>query len=125
LKLLTDDLYLSAPQSVKRFFAEWLAGCSSEFRELWGRNMHRTGSFLSLLLLATVLLGSGTIAGCASRVRIYDQDHADWHRWDHNEDLAYRRYLSENHKDYRDFSKLSGDEQSQYWNWRHAHPDNR
>jgi hypothetical protein len=57
-------------------------------------------------------------------VRVYDQDHADWHRWDHDEDHAYRNYLSENHKDYRDFSKMSGDEKSQYWNWRHGHPDN-
>jgi len=86
--------------------------------------MHRIKRHAGFLLLASVLVVSAINIGCAARVRIYDSDHADWHRWNHDEDHAYRIYLSDNHKDYRDFSKLSGDEQTQYWNWRHGHPDN-
>jgi hypothetical protein len=87
-------------------------------------DMNRTQSSLGSLLLAAVLVLSAVNIGCSARVRIYDSDHADWHRWNHDEDHAYRNYLSENHKEYRDYSKLSGDEQSQYWNWRHGHSDN-
>lgn len=89
-----------------------------------GGGMNRIRSSIGSLLLASVLVVSANNVGCAARIRLYDQDHADWHKWDRDEDHAYRNYLSENHKDYRDFSKLSGDEQSKYWNWRHNHSEN-
>ena len=40
------------------------------------------------------------------------------------EDRDYRQYLNDHHREYRDFSKLKGSEQQEYWNWRHSHPDN-
>jgi hypothetical protein len=32
-------------------------------------------------------------------------------------------FLTENHSDSHEFSKANKKEQSEYWNWRHAHPD--
>ena len=87
--------------------------------------MHSLPRPIASLFLASVFVISASNLGCAARVRLYDQDHADWHRWNGDEDHAYRSYLSENHKDYREFSQLNRDEQAQYWNWRHSHPDDR
>jgi hypothetical protein len=86
--------------------------------------MNGIQSSLGSLLLGFVPVASAINVSWAARIRMYDQDHADWHIWDRDEEHAYRIYVSQNHKDYRDFSKLSPDEQSQYWNWRHGHPDN-
>ena len=43
--------------------------------------------------------------------------------WDDREDRAYQRWTTENHRDNRDCCRLKRREQSEYWNWRHAHPD--
>ncbi len=56
--------------------------------------------------------------------RYEDKAHKDSHEWNSNEDQAYRRYLQEHHKKYHDFAKAKKTEQSDYWNWRHSHPDN-
>jgi hypothetical protein len=74
-------------------------------------------------VLATSLLITVAGSGCAGRVRVYDEYHSDWHSWDHNEDSAYRGYWSGRHEQYRDYNKLNKDEQKDYWNWRHDHPD--
>jgi hypothetical protein len=79
--------------------------------------------YLSSFCLGATLAITTASAGCAGRVRIYDSYHTDYHRWDHHEDVAYRRYLGERHEEYRDFSKLDGDRQKDYWDWRHSHPD--
>jgi hypothetical protein len=55
--------------------------------------------------------------------RVYDRAHHDYHQWNDSEDHAYRQYLTENRKDYRDFQRANGRQQSQYWKWRHAHGD--
>jgi hypothetical protein len=57
------------------------------------------------------------------QVRIYDRDHHDYHNWDDREDRAYRSYLTEQHQAYRAYGKQNRKTQSQYWNWRHSHPD--
>lgn len=56
--------------------------------------------------------------------RYEDKAHKDSHEWNADEDQAYRRYLQEHHKKYRDFAKAKKNEQNDYWNWRHAHSDN-
>jgi hypothetical protein len=53
-----------------------------------------------------------------------DKAHHDSHEWNSNEDTAYRRYLQEHHRKYHEFAKAKKSEQSDYWNWRHSHPDN-
>jgi len=54
----------------------------------------------------------------------YDRDHKDCHGWDDNENRAYQNWEQAQHKTHRDFSKLQAGEQSEYWKWRHEHPDN-
>lgn len=56
-------------------------------------------------------------------MRYEDKAHHDSHEWNDNEDKAYRRYLEEHHKKYHEFARANKREQSDYWNWRHSHPD--
>jgi len=85
--------------------------------------MHR------FLILSGFLLGAALIAPVAVRAdehhdkRYYDRDHKDYHQWNGQEDRAYRVYLGEQHRNYRDFSRVRRNEQSQYFAWRHSHPD--
>jgi hypothetical protein len=57
--------------------------------------------------------------------RYYDRQHKDYHTWDAREDQAYRRWVSEEHRKYKDFDRLSKADQQRYWQWRHDHPDAR
>lgn len=75
-------------------------------------------SILASLFLAVSL----TITACAGRVRIYDQWHGDYHGWDSHEEVVYRGYLSDNHREYHPFTSLSAEDQHAYFDWRHAHP---
>jgi hypothetical protein len=77
-------------------------------------------SWIGSLLVAAALMGT---VGCVGRVRVYDEQHRDYHRWDGNEDRAYRQYLGEQHRDYRAFNSLNKNEQGDYWRWRHEHLD--
>lgn len=52
-----------------------------------------------------------------------DKAHNDSHDWNESEDQAYRRYLQEHHKKYRNFERENKREQSDYWTWRHAHSE--
>ncbi len=58
------------------------------------------------------------------RVRYYDEYHSDYHYWNGDEDRAYHRWLAERHYEYRDYAHLNREQQRDYWNWRHEHPDN-
>ncbi|MGA2097024.1 MAG: hypothetical protein ABSH39_12040 [Candidatus Acidiferrum sp.] len=89
--------------------------------------------YVSLLFLSATLTAPVAIRTAAATQddhrddrkdsRIYDRSHKDYHNWDDNEDHAYRRYLEEKHRDYREYSKLNRGQQDAYWNWRHGHPD--
>jgi hypothetical protein len=57
--------------------------------------------------------------------RVYDRSHKDYHNWDDNEDRTYHQYFTENHGEYRDYSKLKRKDQDAYWNWRHEHGDDK
>jgi hypothetical protein len=59
------------------------------------------------------------------QVRVYDKDHNDYHNWDDNENRAWGVFLTQNHRKSHEFSTANKKEQSQYWNWRHSHPDGR
>jgi len=85
--------------------------------------MKRTFRLFGPGIMAAAILAQGAATGCAARLRVYDEDHHDYHRWDDREDRAYRQYLTERHEDYREFSQRSHQEQSDYWNWRHNHPE--
>jgi hypothetical protein len=75
-----------------------------------------------VLALASVVASVGA-TGCG--VRYYDADHRDYHHWDRDEDRAYHEYWGERYprEPYRDYAKLNADQQRDYWNWRHGHPD--
>jgi hypothetical protein len=75
---------------------------------------------INAVLLAGVLGGS---FACTAGVRVYDEPHRDYHRWDRNEDRVYRVYLTDNHREYRDFNRLDKKQQEEYWAWRHSHPN--
>ena len=85
--------------------------------------MHRTQRCLGPALLAAAFVVPMIGAGCAARVRYYDVEYRDYHRWDDREDRAYRRYWDERREQYRDWSRLNEREQGDYWKWRHDHPD--
>ena len=57
------------------------------------------------------------------RNRVYDREHKDYHNWDDNENKRWGLYLQENHLKEHDFKKATRKEQSEYWKWRHDHPD--
>jgi hypothetical protein len=85
--------------------------------------MRRIVHSIASLVLGLAFIAAMAATGCA--VRYYDADHRDYHRWDGDEDRAYRVYWGEAHprEPYRDYGRVNGDEQRNYWNWRHGHPD--
>jgi hypothetical protein len=81
---------------------------------------------LSSLLLAAAMASSLAGIGCAEHhaYRVYDPYYTDYHVWDNDEVVYYRRWADENHRDRdRDFKKLRPEEQKEYWTWRHNHGD--
>jgi len=55
--------------------------------------------------------------------RYYDPGYKEYHTWSSNEDRAYRMYLQEGRRDYVEFPKTTVTQQTEYWKWRHDHPD--
>ena len=106
-------------------------------------NMHQGYRYLTSFFLATALASPLAIAqqddqrregdqrqeqdhdnrNTNNQTRVYDKEHKDYHNWDDNENHAWGQYLTENHKSSHEYSKANKKEQSQYWNYRHAHPD--
>ena len=96
--------------------------------------MHRPHHYLaSLLLTAALAAPLSSLAAPAPQddhdrdherqTRVYDKQHKDYHNWDDNENRSWNQYLSENHRESHEYTKANKHEQSQYWNWRHSHPD--
>jgi hypothetical protein len=55
--------------------------------------------------------------------RYYDPGYKEYHEWDSNEDRAYRMYLQETKREYQEFPKTTVTQQTEYWKWRHNHPN--
>ena len=91
--------------------------------------MHRAHRYIASLFLTAALAAPVSIMAtprpqdASVQVRVYDRDHKDYHNWDDNENRAWGQFTTENHKKSHEFSRANKKEQSQYWNWRHAHPD--
>jgi hypothetical protein len=85
--------------------------------------MNLASRWLSSLLLGAALISPLIIASCTVRARVYDPYYHDYHRWDDHETVYYNQWVTENHRENRDFHKLNKDEQKQYWDWRHSHGD--
>jgi hypothetical protein len=76
-------------------------------------------------LLFTFLLLPLSNTGCAVRAeyRVYDPYYHDYHVWNDRESASYRQWAVQNHRENVDFRKLNKNDQKQYWDWRHSHPD--
>jgi hypothetical protein len=82
----------------------------------------------SLLLTAALMAPVAVLAAPAAKddgvqVRVYDRDHKDYHNWDAHENDTWGVYLNDNHRKRHEYSKSSRREQSNYWKWRHSHPE--
>jgi Ni/Co efflux regulator RcnB len=81
--------------------------------------MHRF--LVSALLLSAVLITPMALR--AEDKRYYDREGKDYHTWNNHEDRAYRVYLGEQHREYREFPRVKATQQREYYRWRHEHPD--
>ncbi len=79
--------------------------------------------YLSSTMLAAALFLFLIVVslGCAARVRVFDEEHRDYHHWDRGEVVYYQRWDVDTHRDHRDFGRRSDEEKKEYWNWRHEH----
>jgi hypothetical protein len=75
-----------------------------------------------VLILAAALAGAGLACGCASHADTRPEAQ-DSRALSAGDERAYRQYLSQQHLPYQDFSLLGGEQQNDYWQWRHRHPD--
>ena len=91
--------------------------------------MHRAHHYIASLFLSAAIVAPGSIMAspvpqqAEAQVRVYDKGHKDYHNWDDNENRAWGQYLSENRRSSHEYAKANKKEQSQYWKWRHSHPD--
>ena len=87
--------------------------------------MDQASQWLRFLLLAGMVTGSLAGLACEHHAyRVYDPYYTDYHAWNADEDVYYRQWANENHRDWhRDFRKLPPNEQKEYWTWRHNHGD--
>ena len=86
--------------------------------------MHRAHRFASLFLTAALTTPVAIPAAAPGQEsRVYDKEHKDYHRWDAKENGAWKRFLAEKRREDHEFAKANRKEQSEYWNWRHSHPD--
>jgi len=91
---------------------------------------YRFLTFLFLTAALTAPLATRTAAqevviqrNDGDHTRYYDRGHHDYHNWNEREERSYRIYLGERHRDYREFRHASHGRQTEYWRWRHSHPD--
>ena len=101
----------------------------ADILSLEGYNMRRANRYIVSLFLTAALAAPATIMAIPvpqegrDQHRVYDKEHKDYHNWDDNENYAWGQFLTENHKSSHEYSKANKKEQSQYWNYRHSHPD--
>jgi hypothetical protein len=78
------------------------------------------------LIVGGFLLGAAWLVPVAARAgekTYYDKSGHDRHTWNDQEDRAYRVYLGEQHREYVEFPKVKVAQQTEYFKWRHQHPD--
>jgi hypothetical protein len=79
--------------------------------------------FLTASLTAPVVMLAAPTPQDRDHDRVYDREHKDYHQWDDHERNAWGRFLAEKHRKEHEFAKAGRREQSDYWKWRHSHPD--
>jgi type III secretory pathway component EscR len=111
-------------EAIRRSADEWLATCAFTWQEI--------NDMKQFLILGGLLMAAFVNAPVAMMAdgdnhqekRYYDRSGKDYHTWNNNEDRAYRTYLDQQHRDYRDFGKVNRSQQQNYFKWRHQNPDN-
>ncbi len=78
-------------------------------------------ALLGAIALAPIAFVPTTLR--ADEHRYHDERHHDDHVWNDRETRAYRIWVKENHRKYRDFARLRAEDQQAYWDWRHEHSD--
>jgi hypothetical protein len=94
-------------------------------------NMHRAHGFIVSLFLAAALVVPMSIMAApvppqvGVQIKLYDKAHNDYHDYDDNEKQVYTQFRV-THKTYNeDLTKETPKHQAVYFNYRHAHPDNK
>jgi hypothetical protein len=91
--------------------------------------MHRTHRYVAALFLTAALAAPVSMMAApvpqdaGVQVRVYDKGHHDYHNWDDHERHEWGVYLTDHHRHEHEYSHAHHKEQSEYWNWRHSHPD--
>lgn len=80
-------------------------------------------ALLGAALIMPITLAPVTLRADDHARTYHDKAHNDDHEWNSHEDQAYRMYAKENHRKYRDFSRVKENDRQNYWNWRHDHSD--
>jgi len=81
-------------------------------------------ALLSAALMVPIAMAPRVMRAEEQAARTYhDKQHNDDHQWNGNEDQAYRAYVKDTHRKYRDFDKIKENDRQQYWGWRHDHSD--
>lgn len=73
----------------------------------------------SRITLTGTVLACVVVAGCAARVRYYDAQHSDYHRFNRSEKYYYRRWAGEKMHQHQEYKDLDEEDQRAYWTWRH------
>ena len=81
----------------------------------------------AVLVIAAIALATPTSGFASERhyrhravsVRVYDPYRHDYHRWDNDEERAYRAYLAQRHRSYVTYRRQRLAERRAYWRWRH------
>jgi hypothetical protein len=92
------------------------------------RRYGEKGKFMPLKNLTSCLLAAAISAavfttGCAEHRRYYDPYYHDYHPVV-GEGVYYQQWETETHRQHVELGHRSRDEQKEYWDWRHQHPDN-
>jgi hypothetical protein len=85
--------------------------------------MKKINRYAASALLAIAL--TAPLAMAQDNKRYYDKAHKDYHEWNDNEAKSYAKFREEKHIPNHDFSKAKPVERTQYWSWRHDHPDDK
>ena len=103
----------------------------AEISNLEDNNIHRAHGFISTLFLTAALAAPFSMMAAPGpqtasvQVRIYDKAHKDYHPYDDNEKQVYAQFRV-THKTYNeDLTKETPKHQEAYFNYRHAHPDDK
>jgi hypothetical protein len=124
-----------APESGNRHVVVSPGTLANQMLVMWQEvfTMKRSKTLATILLGGALMIPAYAVAQTQEKTtttttttetqRYYDPDLKVYHEWNKNEDRAYRMYLDQEHRDYMEFPKATTVQQTEYWKWRHNHPD--